>query len=105
MKKDLEDVSQHIHHLHTLSTPHRPESANSNQLSETEAEKALKLMEDTCQFWIRWIMAYLERTKIRINLVTLVNSQIRLSHHFNAFSRCTTLLLRETTGSTRTSAT
>lgn len=64
-------------------------------LKSPDAVNALEALESTCRFWSRWVTTYLERTNIRINLVSmdnrpkLINQVPRLSfllqmHHLAA---------------------
>lgn len=67
-------------------------------LKSPDAVDALKALESTCRFWSRWVTAYLERTNIRINLVSL-KSQCKATKWRKAqtdprFSRCITSLLK-----------
>lgn len=39
-------------------------------MKSPSAVDALKALESTCRFWSRWVTTYLERTNIRINLVS-----------------------------------
>jgi hypothetical protein len=39
-------------------------------LQSPDAVDTMKALESTCKFWSRWVTTYLERTNIRINLVS-----------------------------------
>lgn len=49
-------------------------------LKSPDAVNALEALESTCRFWSRWVTTYLERTNIRINLVS--------SKHYSNVAGC-----------------
>lgn len=70
IRKDLSDIQEHIIHLRRFAEG-QTARGNSDVLKSPDAVDALKALESTCRFWSRWVTTYLERTNIRINLVSL----------------------------------
>lgn len=71
IRKDLSDIQEHIVHLRTIAKGKAFTSKEiTGMLKSPDAVDALKALESTCKFWSRWVTAYLERTNIRINLVS-----------------------------------
>jgi hypothetical protein len=70
MLKDLADIKEHIASLRCFynecqfTTPTNHEVQN-----ESAQHKVLKQLDDTCQFWYRWVETYRDRTVICIDLV------------------------------------
>lgn len=50
--------------------PINKENSSAKILTSPDAADAMTALESTCKFWARWVMTYLERTNIRINLVS-----------------------------------
>lgn len=71
--KDLRDVQEHIQHLQSFSVTIPCQGYDSMANDHVPSSDALRLIESSCLFWSRWVTTYLERTNIRINLVSLPN--------------------------------
>lgn len=71
IRKDLSDIQEHIVHLRTIAEGKAFTAKEiTGILKSPDAVEALKALESTCRFWSRWVTTYLERTNIRINLVS-----------------------------------
>lgn len=64
IRKDLEDIEQHLKHLNTLA------KVEDGCLYSKHASSSLEALMASCTFWVRWVSTYLDRTHTRINLVS-----------------------------------
>lgn len=72
MLKDIADIQHHIQHLYILAefSVKKDPQLQAVHPSGSSARQALELQKSSCEFWSRWVTTYLERTNIRINLVS-----------------------------------
>lgn len=70
--KISDDVQEHITHLRFIAEGKAFTAKETTEmLKSPDAANALKALQSTtCRFWSRRVTTYLERTNIRINLVS-----------------------------------
>lgn len=67
----MSDIEEHIVHLRAIAEGKVFTAKGTTEMLESpDAVDTLKALGSTCRFWSRWVTTYLERTNIRINLVS-----------------------------------
>jgi len=66
IRKDLLNMGRHIEHLVSVTQP----GPGGGHFACHSAHQSLNHLRDSCLFWSGWVDSYIQRTSIRIDLVS-----------------------------------